>query len=85
MMQQTIEGAERNAGAQRPAEPDARHWAMALAPYREPGLARSLVELLVTVVPFVALWLLMLLGLRYPIGSVCCSRCRPRAFSCACS
>ena len=44
-MQQTIEHAERHAGAHRPAEPDARHWAMALAPYREPSLARSLAEL----------------------------------------
>ena len=37
----------------------------ALAPYREPRLGRSLAELLVTVVPFVALWLAMLLSLRY--------------------
>ncbi len=64
-MQQTIEHAERHAGAHRPAEPDARHWAMALAPYREPSLARSLVELFVSAVPFVALSLLMLLSLRY--------------------
>jgi omega-6 fatty acid desaturase (delta-12 desaturase) len=38
---------------------------MALAPYREARLARSLVELFVTVVPFAALWLLMLASLRY--------------------
>jgi omega-6 fatty acid desaturase (delta-12 desaturase) len=63
-MQQTIERADRDAGAHRPA-PDARHWVMALAPYREPSLARSLAELVVTVVPFVALWLAMLLSLRY--------------------
>jgi omega-6 fatty acid desaturase (delta-12 desaturase) len=37
----------------------------ALAPYREPSLPRSLVELGVTIVPFVALWLLILLSLRY--------------------
>jgi acyl-lipid omega-6 desaturase (Delta-12 desaturase) len=37
----------------------------ALAPYREPSLLRSLVELVVTVMPFVALWLLMLASLRY--------------------
>jgi acyl-lipid omega-6 desaturase (Delta-12 desaturase) len=37
----------------------------ALAPYREPKLGRSLAELAVTVVPFVALWLAMLLSLRY--------------------
>ena len=55
-MQQTIEHADRRAGAHRPAEPDARHWVMALAPYREPSLGRSLAELFVTVVPLVALW-----------------------------
>ena len=38
---------------------------MALTPYREPSRARSLVGLFVTAVPFVALWLLMLLSLRY--------------------
>ena len=54
-MQQTIEHADRHAGARRPAEPDAQHWVMALAPYREPSLARSVVELVVTVVPFVTL------------------------------
>jgi len=64
-MQPTIEDADRPAGLRRPAEPDARHWVTALARYREPSLARSLVELVATVVPFVALWLLMLLSLRY--------------------
>jgi Fatty acid desaturase len=64
-MQQTIEQAERHGDAHRPAEPDARRWVTALAPYREPRLARSLVELFVTVVPFVALWFLMLASLRY--------------------
>jgi hypothetical protein len=84
-MQQTIEHAERHASAHRPAEPDARHWVMALAPYREPSLARSLVELVVTVVPFVALWLLMLASLRYSYWPACSSPCRRRAPSCACS
>ena len=51
VMQQTIEHADRHRGAHRP--------------YREPSLGRSLAELVVTVVPFVALWLLMLLSLRY--------------------
>jgi omega-6 fatty acid desaturase (delta-12 desaturase) len=64
-MQQTTEYAERRAGARRPADSDPRQWVMALAPYREPSLARSVVELVVTVVPFVALWLLMLLSLSY--------------------
>jgi omega-6 fatty acid desaturase (delta-12 desaturase) len=64
-MQQTIEGADRSAGVRRAAEPDPRHWVTVLAPYREPSLGRSLAELFVTVVPFVALWLAMLLNLRY--------------------
>jgi hypothetical protein len=46
---QTIEHTDRHAGAHRPAVPDARHWVTALAPYREPSLPRSLVELFVTV------------------------------------
>ena len=44
---------------------DARHWLAVLAPYREARLRRSLIELLVTVVPFVALWLAILLSLRH--------------------
>jgi omega-6 fatty acid desaturase (delta-12 desaturase) len=65
MMQQAIEHANRHAEARRPAEPDARRWVAVLAPYRESSLGRSLAELFVTVVPFVALWLAMLLSLRY--------------------
>ena len=71
-MQQTIDDDRRPAAARPPAQPDARHgqpdarhWVTALASYREPSLARSLVELVVTAVPFVALWLLMLASLRY--------------------
>src|SRR5512132_3718260 len=64
-MRETVENSRRHAGEQRPAEPDARRWVTALAPYREPILGRSLAELVVTAVPFVALWLLMLLSLRY--------------------
>ncbi len=62
-MEQTIELNDRH--ARRPTEPDARHWTTALARYREPILARSLAELVVTAVPFMALWLAMLLCLRY--------------------
>jgi omega-6 fatty acid desaturase (delta-12 desaturase) len=65
MMQQTIELADRQAGARPLAQPDARHWATALVAYRVPNLVRSLAELVVTAVPFVALWLLMLQSLRY--------------------
>ena len=64
-MKQTIEHLGRHGRASAPAEPDARHWVTLLAAYREPSLGRSLAELIVTVVPFVALWLTMLLSLRY--------------------
>jgi acyl-lipid omega-6 desaturase (Delta-12 desaturase) len=65
VMQRTVELADRPVGLRRSDVPDERRWIAALAPYREPKLARSLVELVVTAVPFVALWLLMLLSLRY--------------------
>ena len=64
-MQQTIEHADWHDRASPAAEPDARHWVTMLAPYRESSPGRSLAELFVTVVPFVALWLAMLLSLRY--------------------
>ena len=64
-MRETVENSRRHAGEQRPAEPHARRWVTLLAPYREPALGRSLAELVVTLVPFVALWLLMLASLRY--------------------
>ena len=64
-MQQTIEPADRGARARSQAEPDGRDWVKTLAPYREPSLGRSLAELAVTAVPFLALWLLMLFSLRY--------------------
>ena len=41
-----------------PVERSAREWVKVLAQYREPNEARSVLELLVTVVPFVALWAL---------------------------
>ena len=40
------------------AQPAARDWVKVLAKYRDPSLARSLFELAVTIVPFVALWAL---------------------------
>jgi acyl-lipid omega-6 desaturase (Delta-12 desaturase) len=40
----------------------ARDWARALAPYRQSNATRSLLELAVTVVPFVALWAAMLVA-----------------------
>ena len=79
-MLQTIEHADRHASAHRPAEPDARRWVSALAPYREPSLGRSLAELVVTVVPFVALWLLMLAShFRYCLCSSPAGGGLPRA------
>ena len=49
---------------------DARAWAPILARYREPNCARSTVELVITAVPFVVLWVLMwaALGTGYWVG-----------------
>jgi len=44
---------------------DLRHWTKALAPYREPRLARGLAELAVTAAPFAVLWGLMWLSLEH--------------------
>ena len=38
--------------------PDARAWVSILAPYREPSSKRSIVELLITLIPFAAVWLM---------------------------
>ena len=42
----------------------AREWARALAPYRRASAARGVLELAVTVLPFVALWAAMLVASR---------------------
>ena len=42
----------------------ARDWAQALVPYRRASAARGLLELAVTVLPFVALWAAMLIASR---------------------
>ena len=42
----------------------ARDWAQALAPYRRPKATRGVVELAITVLPFVALWAAMLIASR---------------------
>ena len=55
VMQQTIEHADRHAGAHRAAEP-ARRRLTALAPSRESCLVPSLAELVLTVMLFVVLW-----------------------------
>ena len=49
---------------------DPRAWAPILARYREPNCARSTVELVITAVPFVVLWILMwaTLGTGYWVG-----------------
>jgi len=64
-VQPTIEHPHCHAVARSPAEANGRDWVKALVPYREPRLRRSLAELVVTAVPFVTLWLAMLLSLRY--------------------
>jgi acyl-lipid omega-6 desaturase (Delta-12 desaturase) len=52
----------------RAAAADVHALARSLARYREPSLRRSVVEVLITVVPFVGLWLLMWLSLRFGYG-----------------
>ncbi len=42
----------------------ARDWARALAPYRRPKATRGVVELAITILPFVALWAAMLIASR---------------------
>jgi len=41
------------------ATPDARAWAQVLARYRQPSDGRGIVEIVITIVPFAALWFLM--------------------------
>ena len=41
------------------AAPAARAWAQVLAPYRQPSNGRGIIEILITIVPLVALWVLM--------------------------
>ena len=48
---------ERNSSV--PAARDPRAWPSVLARYREPSCVRSMVEIVITVVPFVVLWILM--------------------------
>jgi len=56
-----------NAGAIAAAT-DVRALTQSLARYREPNHGRSVVEILITVVPFVLLWVSMLLSLRIGYG-----------------
>jgi fatty acid desaturase len=84
--QQTIEHPHCHVGARSPAKANGRDWVKALAPYREPRLGRSRAELVVTGVPFVALWLAMLLSLRYSYWLCLILAVPPRrGSSCACS
>jgi omega-6 fatty acid desaturase (delta-12 desaturase) len=43
--------------------PDSREWAPVLARYRESNCTRSVIELVITAVPFALLWILMWTGL----------------------
>ena len=43
----------------------ARQWSKLLARYREPSHARSAIEIAITLLPFVALWLLSLTSARF--------------------
>jgi omega-6 fatty acid desaturase (delta-12 desaturase) len=42
-----------------PVTPDLRAWTQTLASYREPSCTRSILEIVITVLPLVLLWLLM--------------------------
>jgi omega-6 fatty acid desaturase (delta-12 desaturase) len=50
---------------QHDASKDVRTWARVLAAYREPNSGRGIFELGVTLIPFVALWLLTWLGVSF--------------------
>ena len=54
-----------------PAAPDARIWTQILARYREPNLARSIVEIAITLVPLVALWALAWAAFYFGYWWVC--------------
>lgn len=60
LMQQRFEAGPALAGRAPPLEIEPRLWVKRLAPYRDPRLGRSLAELAVTALPFVALWIAML-------------------------
>src|SRR3954447_18673602 len=46
-----------------PAQSDAREWRATMAPYTQPHVGRSLIDLATSVVPYLALWVLMYLCL----------------------
>ena len=46
----------------------ARHWIARLAPYRDPRLARSILEMAITVLPLAVLWLAMWASLEVHYG-----------------
>jgi omega-6 fatty acid desaturase (delta-12 desaturase) len=50
-------------GVSRPAPDEAKQWVKLLAPYREPSLARSLIELGLSFPPFIFLWALAWLAI----------------------
>ncbi|HEX2593204.1 MAG TPA: fatty acid desaturase [Rhizomicrobium sp.] len=49
-------------------EPSAAHWISVLSKYRDPNVARSTFEIVVTAVPFVALWLLIWAAWEFGFG-----------------
>ena len=65
--------------------PDLRGWTQILAGYREPSTARSILEIVITVLPLMFLWLLMWASLTSATGFACCFRCQRLVFSCASS
>jgi hypothetical protein len=51
---------------------NARIWAKALAPYREPNYARSIVEIVITLGPLVILWVLAWAAYHLATGGCRC-------------
>ncbi len=67
-----IAGAVTRRPANSPNEPsDPRSWVRVLADYREPSHPRSVIELIITLVPFIALWALAWgsLSVSYPLAA----------------
>jgi omega-6 fatty acid desaturase (delta-12 desaturase) len=63
MENEIFDGRMNEQGANLPVTGDPRAFAQSLASYREPSCARSVVEIAITALPFVLLWLLMWVSL----------------------
>jgi fatty acid desaturase len=59
---------------------DARRWTKILAPYRQPNHLRSALEIAVTLVPLVALWVMAWTALHFGCWWLCLLLTMPAAF-----